>query len=543
MKFRLSGDFEIDSEKEPYDREGLRLSIFGGSGSGKSWLAAKFIEDFLSQGGTVVIFQPTDEYYTLKEKFSIFCIGGVHAKDVDFTPRVPSLYAKAVVEQGVNLVFYTSEVTDEDKLIDFVSSFLNQVMRLEEVHHRPILLVIEECQKYAPLRASGHVAPNWVYSRMILAFQDVFERGRKLNISGIAISPRPQAVNMGIRQLANITFYGKFAPRDIAYIDKELQIYRDKGIDVDSSRLNSLGKGEWLSITQDASFIHVTAKRVTRHGAETPKLEYVAPVTDETKQAVSSLLESVREALEKEGEAESELQKASSKVKSLEKQLDEALDKIRTFGNLREMLLKGDGDPEKIKEAYNQGFNEGARKGETANKEEVDKLLNENSKLTSELETLENQLASERGFSSLFTSMTDKSVEAHLKDIRNDIDILKQRHGSQQSTADTKIELTQTKTMLNLKVAKNTLTASTDTPEGMLIYMVTKEGLLKKPKVAGEVTVELRLRGRTISDRHTYNVLDKLVEAGLLLKKSEGKSIFYSQNPDWEKWVEVKEAT
>jgi len=345
MRLTLSDDFTIDSTQEPYSREGIRIVILGGSGSGKSWVGAKYAEDFLSQGGSVVIFQPTDEYYTLKEKFEVICVGGVHAKDIDFIPKMPSLYAKSVVENGVNLVFYTSEV-EEEKLIDFVQRFIDQLMKLQEVHKRPVLLVIEEAQKYAPLKASGHIAPSWVYGRMIGAFSDVFERGRKLNVSAIAISPRPQGLNMAIRQLANVTLLGKFGRKDVSYLKKEIEIYKEKG-DIDVTRLANLKAGEWLTITNKPRFIEVTEKRITRHGAETPKLEYLAPVKEETKQAVNSLLSDLQEALKKEGEEESELQKEKRKSADLEKRLKEAEDKVRLAGNIRELLA---GSPKEVGE-------------------------------------------------------------------------------------------------------------------------------------------------------------------------------------------------
>lgn len=69
MKLKLSSNFIIDSEQQPWDVEGLRISLFGGPGSGKSWTAALLAEQWLSQVGTVVIFEPRSEYHTLKEKF------------------------------------------------------------------------------------------------------------------------------------------------------------------------------------------------------------------------------------------------------------------------------------------------------------------------------------------------------------------------------------------------------------------------------------------------------------------------------------------
>jgi len=50
MKFQFSDSFIINSKIEPWSIEGLRVCFFGGSGSGKSWTAALFIEQWLDQG-------------------------------------------------------------------------------------------------------------------------------------------------------------------------------------------------------------------------------------------------------------------------------------------------------------------------------------------------------------------------------------------------------------------------------------------------------------------------------------------------------------
>jgi hypothetical protein len=350
MKFRFSKDFVVDSDVEPWRREGLRIAMLGGPGSGKSWNNSLIAEQFLKQGGTVVIFQPRDEYFTLKEKFDVLSVGGVHAKDIDFVLTKPSMYAKAVVHDGISMVFYTSG-QDEEKLVNWVSQFIQRLLTYQETQKRPILLTLEEAQEYAPRSASGHVAPPWVYNRMIKAFKDCFTQGRKLNIIAVASSQRPQELNFTIRQLANLTFFGKFSDQDIGYVDKEcLKYIRKQGIEVDASRLVTLGLGEWLVIMgKQTRFITVTEPRLTKHGAETPKLEYIAPRTRETKKTVSDLAAAIKEALEKEAAEQSELEKAKRKIRDLEKKLEAAEEKARIKLSVKDML-KGDGDAEELAE-------------------------------------------------------------------------------------------------------------------------------------------------------------------------------------------------
>jgi len=340
MKFRLSPEFVIDSELEPWCREGLRFGMFGGPGSGKSYNDALLIEQFLQQGGTVVAFQPRDEYFTLKEKFDILSVGGVHAKDIEFALTSPATYAKAVVENGVSMIFYTSDVDDEEKLVDWVTRFLQAIMKLEEVHHRPLLIIPEESQEYLPNNPKGHVCPPWTYNRMIKAFKDLSTQGRKLNIIPVVSSQRPQDVNFDVRQLANVTFYGRFSSHDAKYIDKEvLETVRKLGVDVHAEALTRLGKAEWLVVYgNDSRYLTVTEKRLTKHGADTPSLEYVAPRASEVKATVDDLAKSIMTALEKEQAEGSELEKTKRKLRETEKKLETVQEQANIKLSVQQML-------------------------------------------------------------------------------------------------------------------------------------------------------------------------------------------------------------
>jgi len=357
MRFALSRKFVVDSEKEPWNTEGLRICFFGGSGSGKSWTAALFIEQWLSQKGTVVIFQPRDEYFTLKERFDVLCVGGVHAKDLEFIPVKPSAYAKAIVQDGVSVIFYTSDV-EEEKLIGFVQKLLNHIMKYNEKTKRPILIVLEEAQEFCPLSTRGRAVAPWIYAKMIKAFKDLFLQGRKLNISTIALSPRPQEVNFTVRQLANLTFYGKFSPQDISYVDREcLKPYRERGVAVDSLRLLDLKVGSWLVIYgANAEFIRITQRRLTSHGAVTPKLKYEVPKKEGTKKTLKELTETLQKIIEKEKLEKSETEKLKRRITELTKIVEtqkEEISRLKTALEIASKLeikqSKANVDLEKIK--------------------------------------------------------------------------------------------------------------------------------------------------------------------------------------------------
>jgi len=365
MKFRLSPTFVVDTDLAPWNTEGLRIGLWGGSGCGKSSTAALLAEQFLSQSGTLVVFEPRAEYQTLKEKFDVVVCGGPYGKDIDFVPSSPATYAKAVVEQGVSIIFYTTDVEDEKKLVEFISRFLYYLLKYNEVVRRPIMVITEETEEYAPLSTKGRASPPWVFSTMIRQFRILERDARKLNIVPISLSPRPQEVAFTIRQLCNLTFYGKFSPQDATYVDREcLKPLRDKGLTTrDKEDLLNLATGHFLTIHKVTEIISVTQPRLTKHGAVTPKLEYEAPRTEETKKAVTDLTETIQKALEKERLEESKLEKEGQRAKKLEevveaqtkeierlKQTAETLGKIKIETSQPQVPIKPEMDMEKVRD-------------------------------------------------------------------------------------------------------------------------------------------------------------------------------------------------
>jgi hypothetical protein len=665
MKFKLSDSFEMDSSKFPWSVEGLRIGFFGMPGSGKGHTCAIFIEQFLEQGGTVVIFEPRYEWETLKQKFPVQVAGGPYA-DVPLVPSQYRLYAEAVAKNGISIIFNTGDL-EEEELVKFAEGFIKWILKLEETTRRPIMLVIEESQEYClsedteclteegwkpytelregtniltynklnkilewkplqkliinendngelvhiftdtvdvlatpehrhvietfnhgkyrkwfwkdpefrtsaelpqqfripcagileneeypisddllilcgfiitdgnktgnsiaisqskpayvsiirgalsraqihfgetsrlrkphviniqgktrlitpinreftftlstkdservrkllngnihgvpkwafklsvrqrrilfeascmgdgtkghykggktpwrtfyagndkkladqvqvlclsigiraivtrhcttqwkvllserypyhyvcskknirtekyqgktwclqvenetfvarrngkpfitgncPKTAEGHILPPWTYKRMIKQFKDCFTQGRKLNVNPVIITQRPQELNFTIRMLCNISFFGKFAPQDIGYIDREcLKPYRERGIHVKSDMLLDLPLGQWLVIhAGKAETVSITEQRKTPHGAITPKLEYVAPVSSEIKKTVTDLSKVLLEAIEKQKAEESAVEKLKRQMGELQKELGEKLKKI-----------------------------------------------------------------------------------------------------------------------------------------------------------------------------------------------------------------------
>jgi hypothetical protein len=519
MKFRFSEDFVIDTDEEPWCREGLRITMLGGPGSGKSWNNSLLAEQFLKQGGTVVIFQPRDEYYTLKEKFDILSVGGVHAKDMEFALTSPHIYARAVVEDGISMSFYTSGVEDEEKLVDFVSRFIRYLMRYQEKHKRPLMVILEDAEDYIPKSASGHIAPPWVYNRMIRRFKDLYTQGRKLNIIGVASSQRPQQLNFTVRQLANLVFYGGFSPQDIAYIQREcLRPYKEKGIEVDANQLLDLPLGRWLVITgKQAQFITVTEPRLTKHGAETPKLTYVAPRTREAKSMIDQLAKTILEALRKEEAEKSELEKAKRKIRELTKKLEVAEKKAEIKLSVKEMLEAGVSESDLA--------------------EKLAKAETERRSLRGLVTDLKRELSDAKA--KLEQATRDLEVFRELQDVLRKIVPMEQIVPSEGA----EISLTQEVPQVIVKVSKPVVELDEKTWQGRLVSLVAS-GFFDASRKLGDVQRELdrifSMKGRpsTISRE-----LAALCPMRILERKQESGSWSYSVLPGAKERIKVKEVS
>jgi len=517
MKFRFSSDFVVDSDVEPWRREGLRGAMLGGPGSGKSWNNSLLAEQFLQQGGTVVIFQPRDEYFTLKEKFDVLSVGGVHAKDMEFALTSPSLYAKAVVEDGISMIFYTSAVDDEQKLIDWVSRFISLVLRYQEQHRRPLLLILEEAHEYVPKSPSGHVAPPWVYNRMVKAFKDCFTQGRKLNIIAVASSQRPQELNFTIRQLANLTFYGKFSSQDIKYIEKECLQYVRKQFEmkgneaivriIDSSRLLDLKLGEWLVIMgKETHFIKVTEKRITKHGAETPRLEYVAPRPTEAKKTIDELSKSILAALEREEAEASELEKSKRKVRDLEEKLKATEQKANIKLSVKEMLSESEKPSRDVLGIPSK-----------EDKESKEKLEKRVSFLEAMKKDLEQKIRTQEEELKLYDEL--KSVLRRM--FPNGIP----ENPFLQKPGEATVGLQATTSIVDVPAAEKFVTINTESMRGKILA-VAKKGKLESWRKLDEIVKAIEEEHWSASPQEVNNALNDLEKQDLIAKKHTDRNYY-----------------
>lgn len=324
MKFKFSHELTVNSQVEPWKSEGIRIGFYSAPGTRKSYtVAACIVEPFLEEGGTVVIFEPRSEWHTLKEKWGSIVVAGGPFQDVAIATNMARVYAEAIVNDGVSMVFDFSE-TEEQDLVRFAAELLARIFTLQNVVRRPLLLLIEEAVDYTPFSTKGKLVEPWIYDRMKGRIVKIATQGRPLGFILVIVSQRPAQLDFTVRMMCNMSFYGKFHPKDLSDIKQVLSAY-DLPMPAKemAEKCVNMPHGSWIAITSEgATELSIKAKRITSHGADTPRLEYVAPRTEETKKTVNELVATIQKALELERLEGSELEKEKRKVKSLETEIE-----------------------------------------------------------------------------------------------------------------------------------------------------------------------------------------------------------------------------
>jgi len=155
---------------------------------------------------------------------------------------------------------------------------------------RPLLVVLEEAQLWAPQRYSKA-------TMQLLEIVDMIAKtGRKLGLNLLLISQRPASVSKDVVSQSNILFLGAFSdPRDVRAAREYASAL---GALVSTEELARLSKGEFIEVLPDGSALKVVAPETkTRHAGATPGLHAPPPPP-----SLHELIERLRELAAEEQE-------------------------------------------------------------------------------------------------------------------------------------------------------------------------------------------------------------------------------------------------
>jgi len=325
MIFRIADDLTISYDD--FREEGLRIAILARSGGGKSNLAALFVEQAIEQGLQVCIIEPIEEWFTLRARYdNVVWIG--EDGDIPLVPEMSSQYVE-LLKRGCNLVI-TAATGDEFVDKSFVGGFLWSLYTSWRAIRRPVLLVVEEADTYAPQMWGREDRP--CLSRMAL----IAKRGRKLGINMIALSQRPADIHKSVISQANILFIGGF--RSTQDLNAVKMLSKLMHLPLPTEDVASLSAGEFFAILRGEMRRIRAHFRKTPHGGVTPGPTQIT--RPDVKEAVESVRRIVEEGLERIREEQDIIKKLQRENEELRRRLEEYEEQLRTLRIVKEIPLE-----------------------------------------------------------------------------------------------------------------------------------------------------------------------------------------------------------
>jgi uncharacterized protein len=170
------------------------IAVLGKTGSGKSYVTkAIIVEPLLEAGRRVGVVDPTGAWWGLRSSrdgkgpgFKVLILGGDHG-DLPLPALGGAAVARLLVEQGVNLVADTSQLTVGERtrwFIDFAGT-------LYRINRAPLHLVLDEAHNFAP---KGKI-PDPDTGKMLHAANTLASGGRSRGIRLTMITQRPQKLH------------------------------------------------------------------------------------------------------------------------------------------------------------------------------------------------------------------------------------------------------------------------------------------------------------------------------------------------------------
>jgi DNA helicase HerA-like ATPase len=155
-----------------------RLLVTGNSGAGKSRALRRIIEQVYGQV-QLIILDPEEEFYTLREKLDFILAGpggdcpAVVSTADKLASKLLELHASAVIGMGDMKL---------DERMEFVALFYERLMLVPRTERRRVVLILDEADIYVP------EGPTTPCKAVVI---DVCIRGRKRGFCPILATQRP----------------------------------------------------------------------------------------------------------------------------------------------------------------------------------------------------------------------------------------------------------------------------------------------------------------------------------------------------------------
>lgn len=254
-----------------------RLLVQGNSGSGKSHLLRRLLEECAGQVQQIVI-DPEGDFVTLADAF-----GHVVIDAAAYSPREIEELALRVRQHRASVVLALDELEVEQQ-IRCAALFLTALFDAPREHWYPALVVVDEAQMFAPA-AAGEM--NDEVRRMTLAaMTNLMCRGRKRGLAGIVATQRLAKLAKNVAAEASNFLMGR------TFLDIDMQRAADLlGMDRrQAERIRDLQRGQFLglgpAISRRPVAVNVGAVQTAGRGTA----QGLIPLPETTEGAMAALL-------------------------------------------------------------------------------------------------------------------------------------------------------------------------------------------------------------------------------------------------------------
>ncbi|MBU7580405.1 MAG: ATP-binding protein [Porphyrobacter sp.] len=254
-----------------------RLLVQGNSGSGKSHLLRRLLEECAGQVQQIII-DPEGDFVTLADAF-----GHVVIDAGAYSPREIEELAARVRQHRASVVLALDELEVEAQ-IRCAALFLTALFDAPREHWYPALVVVDEAQMFAPA-AAGEM--NDETRRLTLAaMTNLMCRGRKRGLAGIVATQRLAKLAKNVAAEASNFLMGR------TFLDIDMQRAADLlGMDRrQAERIRDLQRGQFLglgpAISRRPVAVHVGAVQTSGRGGG----QGLIPLPDAAEGAMEALL-------------------------------------------------------------------------------------------------------------------------------------------------------------------------------------------------------------------------------------------------------------
>ena len=304
MKIKLNDQITLDWND--FKEEGIRIEIFGISGSGKSHGIKVIIEEFLRNHIPFVAIDPEGEYASFKEVTDTIVLGGKFA-DLPLDQSIFNEVLRLLVNK-ISVVFDISELAHTDARNRMARIIQEKVFSFASQHKKLFLYVVDEARLIAPQKAQSE-------ANVIAA--DIAQRGRKRGIVPIFGMQRPSEVDKAVLTQCNIHLMGKLQfPTDVTYVKEFL-----RDAEVSQSEIKRLDQEFFLWTGGKAQKVKFRDKHVKDLGRTIqPGEEIHLDITSsvDLAQSIQQLQETLARKKQEEEQKQSELEQLKERITQLE---------------------------------------------------------------------------------------------------------------------------------------------------------------------------------------------------------------------------------